>query len=192
MQTNFSQHKIILASKSPRRQELLKGLDLDFEIRLKEVEELYPENLTAQKVPEYLSKLKAGAFQDDLKDQELLITSDTIVILDNEILEKPKSEEDAKSMIRKMSGKTHDVVTGVALTSANKQVVFSDTTEVTFDDLEESEIEYYVSKYQPFDKAGAYGVQEWIGYVAIKKLVGSYYNVMGLPVHKLYKELKKF
>lgn len=192
MQLDLSEYKIILASKSPRRQELLKGLDLEFEIRLKEVEEVYPADLVPEKVPEYLSKLKADTFLDDLLDNELLITSDTIVILNNEILEKPKSENEAKSMIQKMSGKKHSVVTGVALITTTKQVIFSDTTEVTFDHLDNAEIEYYVTKYQPFDKAGAYGVQEWIGYVAIKKLVGSYYNVMGLPVHKLYKELKNF
>lgn len=192
MTLNLSDYNIILASKSPRRQELLKGLDLDFEIRLKDIDELYPNDLKPELVPEYLSKLKASAFIDELNPKDLLITSDTIVILGNEILEKPKSEDEAINMIRKMSGKTHHVVTGVAITSLNNQIVFSDTTEVTFSALSNEEIKYYVAKYQPYDKAGAYGVQEWIGYVAIEKLVGSYYNVMGLPVHKLYAALKRF
>ncbi len=192
MTLNLSDYNIILASKSPRRQELLKGLDLSFEIRLKDIDELYPSDLKPELVPEYLSKLKASAFKDELNPKDLLITSDTIVILGNEILEKPKSEDEAISMIQKMSGKTHHVVTGVAITSSDNQILFSDTTEVTFSALSNEEIMYYVAKYQPYDKAGAYGVQEWIGYVAIEKLVGSYYNVMGLPVHKLYAALKRF
>jgi len=192
MLENLANKRIILSSKSPRRQELLKGLDIDFEIEVRPVDEIYPDDLQAEKVPEFLSKLKASTFDGDLDENDILITSDTIVILGSEILEKPKSEEEAKQMIRKMAGNTHTVVTGVALTSSNKQEVFSDHTKVTFGQLTDEEIEYYINKYQPFDKAGSYGVQEWIGYVAIDQLEGSYYNVMGLPVHKLYKSLKKF
>lgn len=192
MLLNLSDKKIILASKSPRRQELLKGLDIEFETRLKEVDEIYPDDMEPKKVPEYLSQLKAKAFENSLIKDEILITSDTIVILGSEILEKPKSEHEAKQMIQKMSGKTHEVVTGVAISSMEKQIIFSDTTTVTFGELTNEEINYYVSKYQPFDKAGAYGVQEWIGYIAIERLEGSYYNVMGLPVHKLYNALKEF
>ncbi|OIQ31364.1 MAG: septum formation protein Maf [Crocinitomix sp. MedPE-SWsnd] len=192
MLENLANKRIILSSKSPRRQELLKGLDIDFEIEVRPVDEIYSLDLEAEKVPSFLSKLKATAFDGDLNESDILITSDTIVILGSEILEKPKSEEEAKGMIRKMAGKTHTVVTGVALTSADKQEVFSDHTKVTFGELTDEEIEYYISKYKPFDKAGSYGVQEWIGYVAIDNLEGSYYNVMGLPLHKLYKALKHF
>jgi septum formation protein len=183
---------IILASKSPIRQELLKGLDIQFTIQTKEIEEVYPSDLAPEHVPVFLSKLKAAAFQESLHPNDLLITSDTIVILGDEILEKPKSEAEAKEMIAKMSGKTHTVVTGVALTSISKQVVFSDQTQVTFCELSTEEIDYYIEKYAPYDKAGSYGVQEWIGYVAIHKLEGSYFTVMGLPLHRLYEELKKF
>jgi septum formation protein len=192
MLNNIIDKRIILASKSPRRQELLKGLDIEFELEVRSIDEIYPEDLAAELVPEFLSKLKASAFEGELSKNDILITSDTIVILGDEILEKPKTEEEAKEMIRKMSGKIHTVVTGVALTSISKQEVFSDHTKVTFTDLSDEEIAYYVSKYKPYDKAGAYGVQEWIGYIAIDKLEGSYYNVMGLPVHKLYRFLKQF
>ena len=181
---------IILASKSPRRQALLSGLDIDFTIEVRPIDEIYPEALNAYKVPEYLAKLKAEAFDGELSEDDILITSDTIVILGDRILEKPKSEDEAKEMIQAMAGKKHTVVTGVAITRPNAQIVFSDQTQVTFTDLSEDEINYYIEKYQPYDKAGAYGVQEWIGYVAIDKLEGSYYNVMGLPLHKLYAELK--
>lgn len=192
MLKNLESKNIILASKSPRRQELLKGLDINFDIQIREIEEVYPTDMPPQEVPEYLSKLKAAAFKNDLSANDILITSDTIVILGDEILEKPKSEEEAKNMIRKMSGKTHTVVTGVSITTSQKQVAFSDQTQVTFCELSTEEIDYYIEKYQPYDKAGAYGVQEWIGYVAIHKLEGSYFTVMGLPLHRLYEQLKSF
>ena len=192
MLKNLESKNIILASKSPRRQELLKGLDINFDIQIREIEEVYPTDMLPQEVPEYLSKLKAAAFKNDLSANDILITSDTIVILGDEILEKPKSEEEAKNMIRKMSGKTHTVVTGVSITTSQKQVAFSDQTQVTFCELSTEEIDYYIEKYQPYDKAGAYGVQEWIGYVAIHKLEGSYFTVMGLPLHRLYEQLKSF
>jgi septum formation protein len=192
MLNHLKDKNIILASKSPRRQALLGGLDIEFEIRTKEVEEVYPNNLKKEKVPEYLAQLKADAFKGELTEKDILITSDTIVQLEDEILEKPKSEEEAKEMIRKMAGKTHTVITGVCIRSTEKNVVFSDHTKVTFCELSEEEIDYYISNYEPYDKAGSYGVQEWIGYVAIDNLNGSYFTVMGLPLHKLYKALKEF
>jgi septum formation protein len=192
MLNHLKDKNIILASKSPRRQALLGGLDIEFEIRTKEVEEVYPNNLKKEKVPEYLAQLKADAFKGELTEKDILITSDTIVLLEDEILEKPKSEEEAKEMIRKMAGKTHTVITGVCIRSTEKNVVFSDHTKVTFCELSEEEIDYYISNYEPYDKAGSYGVQEWIGYVAIDNLNGSYFTVMGLPLHKLYKALKEF
>lgn len=192
MLSNLSNKNIILASKSPRRQQLLKGLDIDFEIRTKEIEEIYPPELPIFEVPEYLAKLKATAFQNDLQENDLLITSDTVVILKNQILEKPAGRDEAIQMIQLLSGNTHTVVTGVCLTTKDKQLSFSDQTKVTFKALTEEEIVYYIDHYQPFDKAGSYGCQEWIGYVAIDRLEGSFYSVMGLPLHRLYDYLKKF
>ncbi len=182
--------KLILASNSPRRHELLKGLDLDFEVRVKNgIGESYPGNLPAEKVPEYISKEKAAAY--NIKDDELLLTADTVVILHGEIMGKPGDSSDAKEMLRKLSGHTHYVVTGVCLTSREKQVSFSDTTAVTFRNLTEEEIDYYIEHYKPFDKAGAYGVQEWIGYIGVTHIDGSFYNVMGLPVERVYEALKQ-
>ncbi|MGB1104779.1 MAG: Maf family nucleotide pyrophosphatase [Crocinitomicaceae bacterium] len=183
---------VILASKSPRRQELLKGLDIDFEIKTKEVDESYPDRLSPFQVPVYLAEKKADAFMDGLTKDSILITSDTIVVLNGEILEKPKTLEQGKEMIRLLSGNEHTVVTGVCVRSQEKSISFSDETKVLFTTFSEDEIDYYINKYKPFDKAGSYGVQEWIGYVGIEKLEGSYYNVMGLPVHKLYAVLKDF
>lgn len=187
---HLSDKNIILASKSPRRQALLQGLDIDFSIDVRPIDEVYPPDLSPTLVPEYLAKLKAAAFDNELSPNDILITSDTIVILGDAILEKPKSETEAKQMIARMAGHTHTVVTGVAITTDKQQIVFSDHTQVTFSELSTEEIAYYIEKYQPYDKAGAYGVQEWIGYIAIEKLEGSYYNVMGLPLHKLYNHLK--
>lgn len=182
--------KIILASGSPRRQELLKGLDLDFEVRLKKgIEESYPDDLPAVEVPEYISKEKAAAYK--VGEEEILITADTVVELDGKILGKPTDEHDACRMLGELSGRTHQVVTGVTLTSARAQRSFSVITEVTFKELTEKEIRYYVSHYHPLDKAGAYGIQEWIGYIGCVGLKGSYYNVMGLPVQRIYAELKR-
>jgi septum formation protein len=184
-------NKLILASNSPRRHELLKGLDLDFEVRVKKgVGEKYPDNLPAEKVPEYISKEKAAAY--DIKEDETLLTADTVVILNGEIMGKPKDASEAKDMLRKLSGHTHHVVTGVSITTRKKQVSFSDTTAVTFRDLTDSEIDYYIEHYKPFDKAGAYGVQEWIGYIGVTRIEGSFYNVMGLPVERVYEALKAF
>lgn len=189
---NLKNKKLILASKSPRRQALLEGLDLSFEIRLKEVEEIYPPDLALKDIPSYLSELKAAAFQKDLKQDEILITADTIVILGNQILEKPKSIDEARKMLTALSGQTHTVVTGVCIQSPHKKEVFSEQTSVTFGTMTNEEIDYYIETYQPFDKAGSYGAQEWLGYVAISELNGSYFNVMGLPIHRVYQELKKF
>lgn len=184
-------YKIILASNSPRRKELLAGLDVDFEVRvLGGIDESYPEGLTMTEIPEYISRKKAMAYT--LASDELLITADTIVYLDSQVLGKPKDEAEAEHMLSALSGKTHHVVTGVTLRTDEKMHTFSAVTEVTFDNLTREQIAYYVSKYRPMDKAGAYGIQEWIGYVGVKSLNGSYFNVMGLPVQRLSVELKKF
>lgn len=188
----FKNHKIILASGSPRRQQFLKELELDFEIKLKEIEEIYPDHLKAEEITNFLAKLKASAFENELQDNEVLITSDTIVWLDNKALGKPIDASHALRMLTEMSGKTHKVITSVCLKSIKKEVVFHDETLVTFTDLSLDEIEFYLKNYKPFDKAGSYGIQEWIGLVAIEKIEGSYANVVGLPTHKLYKELIDF
>jgi len=183
---------IILASKSPRRQELLKGLGFDFEIKTKEIEEIYPPELKREEVAQFLSELKASAFADDLKENELVITSDTIVCLGDEILGKPKGRVDAIEMLKKISDNKHEVITAVTLLSNEKQHTFYDVTEVYFKPLSITEIEYYVNNYKPFDKAGSYGVQEWIGYIGVKKIIGSHFNVMGFPVKRVREELMKF
>ncbi len=180
--------KIILASASPRRKELLAGLDLDFEVKvLKGVSESYPESLRAEEVPQYISREKAAAYQ--VADDELLLTADTVVVVNNTILGKPHDAADARRMLRLISGRTHQVVTGVTLTTAKAQKTFGVTTDVTFRQLTDDEIDYYITHYRPFDKAGAYGIQEWIGYVGVTSIHGSYYNVMGLPVQRIYQEI---
>ena len=182
--------KIILASNSPRRQELLSGLGLDYEVRtLQGLDESYPEGLSMEEIPQYISRKKAAAYT--LGADELLITADTIVYLDGEVLGKPADEAEAKEMLQKLSGKTHQVVTGVTLTWSNQQHSFASVSQVTFAQLTEAEIDYYVTHYRPFDKAGAYGIQEWIGYIGVTSIEGSYFNVMGLPVQRLYSEMKK-
>ena len=180
--------KIILASNSPRRKELLGGLGVDFEVKvLKGVDESYPESLPVTDVAEYIAAEKAAAYT--VKDDELLITADTVVIVGRDILGKPADAADACGMLRELSGKTHQVVTGVCLTTCKEQRRFSVTTDVTFKQLSDAEINYYVDKYKPYDKAGAYGIQEWIGYIGVTALSGSYYNVMGFPVQRVYEEL---
>lgn len=180
--------KIILASNSPRRKELLGGLGVDFEVKvLKGVDESYPESLPSTDVAEYIAAEKAAAYT--VKDDELLITADTVVIVGRDILGKPADAADACGMLRELSGKTHQVVTGVCLTTSKEQRRFSVTTDVTFKQLSDAEINYYVDKYKPYDKAGAYGIQEWIGYIGVTALSGSYYNVMGFPVQRVYEEL---
>lgn len=168
-------------------------LEMPFKtIEIKNVEETYPQDLAKERVPEYLSQLKASAYVNDLQDDDILITADTVVILDDEIIGKPSSNEDAIRMLRKLSGRTHRVVTGVTLANKKKSVTFSTVTDVEFAPLSDQEIEFYVNKFHPLDKAGAYGIQEWIGAVGVAAIKGSYYNVMGLPVHRLYNELLLF
>lgn len=186
-----SKYHLILASKSPRRQELLKCLDLKFEVRSKSIDESYPANLPASEVAEYLSVKKSKAF-GRLEDNELLITSDTVVISGPEVLGKAKDESEAKLMLQKLSGREHQVITGVCLRSNEKEVSFSEVTSVTFSKLSNEMVSYYINQYQPFDKAGAYGIQEWIGMVGISRIEGDYYNVMGLPLHSLYRQLEVF
>ena len=184
--------KLILASKSPRRQELLKHIYQDFEIRLKEVEEIYPNDLEVKEVPKYLAQLKADAFKGDLQTNEVILTSDTVVTLNHKIYGKPKDRNEAIKFLEAFSGKTHQVITGVCLRSINKEKVFSETTKVTFKQLNRTEIEYYIDNYQPYDKAGAYAIQEWIGMIGIQKIEGDYFNVVGLPLFHLNKVLKEF
>ena len=185
---NINTMKIILASNSPRRKELLGGLGVDFEVKvLNGVDESYPDTLPAKDVAEYIATEKAAAYT--VQEDELLITADTVVIVGQDILGKPKDAADACRMLRELSGKTHQVVTGVCLTTSKEQRRFSVTTDVTFKQLSDAEIEHYVDKYKPFDKAGAYGIQEWIGYIGVTALNGSYYNVMGFPVQRVYEEL---
>lgn len=191
---NLANYKIILASNSPRRKELLSGLDLQYEVKtLPDVDESYPAGLEGKDIATYIAQTKADAHKVFIKDQNtLIITADTIVLLNGKVYGKPKDEEDAKQMLRELSGKTHSVITGVCITTKEKQHAFAVSSEVRFAVLEEFEIDYYVSKYKPLDKAGAYGIQEWIGYVAVEYISGSYFNIMGLPVQRLYQELKKF
>lgn len=191
---NFlSQYEVVLASNSPRRKELLSGLDIPYQIKtLPDVDESYPEELKGEDIAVYIAREKAEAYRGALGENTLLITADTIVILDGKVYGKPTDEEGAKRMLRDLSGKTHEVVTGVCITAKEKQRAFGVSSEVRFAKLEDAEIEYYVSKYKPLDKAGAYGVQEWIGYVAVEYISGSYFNIMGLPIQRLYRELKQF
>lgn len=181
---------IILASQSPRRQELLKGLDLDFVIQTRPVEEIYDKALKEEQITNFLAQLKASAFNGILQEKDLLITSDTIVWLDNQALGKPKTTEHAIEMLTAMSGKKHKVFTSVCFTSTQRQDTIYDGTSVYFKKLSKEEIEYYVHTYQPYDRAGSYGIQDWIGYTGIEKLEGCYYNVMGLPLPKVYEYLK--
>ena len=184
--------KIILASGSPRRQQYCKELGLDFSIQLKEVEEIYPEHLKYHQITDFLAELKANAFENELAENEILITSDTIVWHENKALGKPKDYEEAFEMIHSMCGKTHEVITSVCLKTKLKSEVFHSITKVTFVNLTKEEIDYYITNYKPFDKAGAYGIQEWIGLIGISKIEGSYPNVVGLPVDKLYSKLKEY
>lgn len=185
--------KIILASNSPRRRELLAGLDISFEVKvIPGIDESYPEDLPVVEVPQYISKAKADAYLGMIDDGTMVITADTVVVLDDEILGKPVDDDDARRILHKLSGKTHQVITGVCLTSLDKQRVFAVTTGVTFKQFTEQEIDYYVSHYHPLDKAGAYGIQEWIGHIGVTALNGSYFNVMGLPVQRIYMEMQDF
>lgn len=181
--------KIILSSNSPRRKQLLEGLGVTFEVRVaKGVDESYPKTLPSTEVAEYIAREKAEAY--NVLEDELVITADTVVVVNDKILGKPHDAEAARSMLRELSGCTHCVVTGVCMKTKDKQYSFSVSTKVTFKQLSESEIDYYINHYKPFDKAGAYGIQEWIGYIGVTKIEGSYYNVMGFPVQRVYEELK--
>ncbi|WP_299049238.1 Maf-like protein [uncultured Polaribacter sp.] len=186
----LKKYTIILASGSPRRQQFFKDLGLDFTIQLKEIKEVYPKELKGNQITDYLATLKSKVF-NTLTDRDLLITSDTIVWLDNKALGKPKDEQEAFKILQSLSGKEHQVITSVCITNNHFQKVINDTTTVSFKKLTDEEITYYIKNYQPFDKAGAYGIQEWIGFIGIKTIKGSYFNVVGLPVHKLYDELMK-
>lgn len=192
MLDNLKKYHLILASNSPRRSELLKGLDVDFEIRvLSDIKEDYPSSLVSADVPEYIASEKADAYVKTLSTNELVITADTVVIIDGQILGKPKDGDDACRMLRLLSGKTHEVTTGVCLLTTDFRRTFSVTSKVTFAQLADTDIKYYVKTYQPLDKAGAYGIQEWIGYIGVTALEGSYFNVMGLPVQRIFSELRK-
>ncbi len=185
-------YKVVLASKSPRRQALLKEIVPDFSVQLYDTAETYPSTLKGAQIVEHLANLKASAFDGELADNQLLITADTIVWIDDMVLGKPKDRSGAIAMLRQLSGRKHTVFTGVCLKTNQKKSVFSVATDVFFRPLDDSEITYYVDTFKPFDKAGSYGIQEWIGYVGVERIEGSYFNVMGLPVQRLYQELKKF
>ena len=192
MLDNLEKYKVILASGSPRRRELMAGLGVNYEVRiLPDVDESYPYTLQGEEIPLYIAKEKADAYIPMMQPDELIITADTIVWLDGKVLGKPRDREDALQMLRTMSGRTHEVFTGVCITTTDWQRSFTAQTEVRFATLSEDEIIYYVDNFKPMDKAGAYGVQEWIGFIGVENISGSYYNIMGLPVQKLYRELLK-
>lgn len=192
LREQLKEYKIVLASGSPRRQQFLKELDANFEVRLKEVDEIYPDTLKGAEITDYLAELKAAALEETLTDDEILITSDTIVWHENKALGKPTDYEDAFEMLRSLSGKTHEVITSVCIKNAGISETFNDTTRVTFNALTDEEIKYYLDNYRPYDKAGSYGIQEWIGLVAIARIEGSYATVVGLPVDKVYQHLSRF
>lgn len=193
MLDKLNNYNIILASKSPRRQELLKGIGLNFNVLTKDVDESYPSRLSVYEVAPYLSLKKAKAFDDaELPDNYMIITADTIVVVGDEILGKPKDKENACEMLLKLSGKKHSVITGVTIRTKDRTKTFSAVSNVVFEKLDSEEINYYVDNFRPFDKAGSYGIQEWIGYIGVSAVEGSYFNVMGLPTQKLYTVLKTF
>ena len=191
MLKNLDKYKVILASNSPRRKELLDGLGLAYEVKVRpDIDESYADGLMAEEIPISIACKKAEAYRSVMQSDELIITADTIVWLDGVVMGKPKDSLDACAMLRKLSGKTHQVITGVCITTIDGQRSFSTVTDVTFGTLTEEEIQYYVLNYQPMDKAGAYGIQEWIGYIGVRAISGSYFNVVGLPIQRLYMELK--
>ncbi len=190
---NIDNYKIILASQSPRRHYLLKEIGLGFQIKLKEfVDESYPDNLIKEEIPLYIAQKKAKVFEGDIHKNEIVITADTIVWLENKVLQKPVDEEDAIRILQELSGKCHQVYTGVCIKSREKEFSFTACTDVYFKKLTYAEIDYYIHNFQPMDKAGAYGIQEWIGYIGVERINGSFFNVMGLPIQKLYTELDEF
>lgn len=186
---NLKKYQLILASGSPRRQQFFKDLELDFEIRLKEIEEVFPPTLKGAEITNYLAELKASAFDGTLSDNEILVTSDTIVWHNNKALGKPKDKDDAFKILKSLSNNTHEVITSVCFKTNSKTDLICETTKVTFNELSDEVIHYYIETYKPFDKAGAYGIQEWIGFIGVSKIEGSYANVMGLPIDKVYKYL---
>lgn len=193
MLENLSHYRILLASNSPRRRELLSGLGLNYEVvSLPEIDESYPPTLQGVEIPTYIARQKAQAYREWMTPDTLLITADTIVWLDGKVYGKPADAQEARAMLKELSGKRHTVITGMALTTHDRQKAFAVESYVTFDNLDDAEIDYYIEHYKPFDKAGAYGIQEWIGYIGVTGLEGSYFNVMGLPVQRLYKELKQW
>lgn len=193
MLENLKNYNIILASNSPRRKELLEGLGVDYIVKtLSGVDESYPETLNGEEIALFIAKKKADAYINNISDNDLIITADTIVWLDGKVFGKPEDAAHAKEMLAALSGKTHQVMTGVCITSKDKRKEFVSVTDVTFDILSAEEIDYYVENFRPFDKAGAYGIQEWIGYIGVKSISGSYFNVVGLPIQRLYRELVKF
>lgn len=193
MLDNLKEYKIILASNSPRRKELLGGLGIEYEVKtMPDIDESYPEGLGCEEIPMYIARAKADAYLPMINNNKLIITADTIVWLNGLVMGKPKNETEACDMLRRLSGHTHQVVTGVCITTRNKQKCFATVTDVTFANLSEKEIKHYVSQYKPMDKAGAYGIQEWIGFVGVQSISGSYFNVVGLPIQRLYSELKEF
>ncbi|MFH6989736.1 Maf-like protein [Flavobacterium collinsii] len=189
LKEKLKKYTLILASGSPRRQQFFKDLDLDFEIRLKDIEEIYPPELKAVEITDYLAELKANAFEGELNEDEILVTSDTIVWHQNKALGKPKDAEEAFKMIRSLSNTTHEVITSVCFKTNHSSTLLNDITKVTFNDLSDEAILYYIQNYKPYDKAGAYGIQEWFGFMAVAKVEGSYTNVMGLPTAKVYEYL---
>jgi septum formation protein len=189
---NLNKYRIILASRSPRRQQLLRELGIKFDVVIKEYTETYPQNLVGEEIAEYVAHEKSNSFRNKISDNEIVITADTIVWCNNKVLGKPLNSDDAILILKEISGNTHEVITGVCLLSSFKEKTFSVSTKVTFDTLSAEEISYYVNKFKPYDKAGAYGIQEWIGIAACSYIEGSYFNVVGLPVQKLYKELQLF
>jgi septum formation protein len=189
----IKEYKLILATQSPRRHYLMKEVGFNFEIIIPDnIEEVYPETLSEMEVPAFLADLKASWFEGKLTEKEIVITADTIVAIEGHVLGKPANFDEAVAMLKMLSGKCHDVVTSVCILSKNKKKIFSNISRVFFKKLTEDEILYYVNQYKPYDKAGAYGAQEWIGYIGIDKIEGTYFNVMGLPIHMLYNELEKF
>ena len=193
MLRNLQKYRIVLGSASPRRKELLSGLDINFDVEvIPGIDESYPEELTAHEIPLYIARKKAEAYVAKMTDNELLVTADTIVATEGNILGKPADREEAIGMLRRLSGRVHEVVTGVCISTKEKCVSFSVVSKVSFAKIDDEDILYYVDKYRPYDKAGGYGIQEWIGYVGVEAIDGSFYNVMGLPVQRLYQELKKF
>ena len=192
MLENLNKYRIVLASNSPRRKELLSGLGIKYEVKtLPDIDESYPEGLDGMEIPAFIARSKADAYRSVMQADELIITADTIVWLDGKVMGKPRDAEEAREMLRALSGQTHQVITGVCLTTPVYQKAFATMTDVTFATLSEEEIAYYVDCYSPMDKAGSYGIQEWIGFIGVESISGSYFNVMGLPIQRLYTELKK-